>query len=420
MNTKNKIKKLFFLAIVLMALPGSVASAGELLVYEPFDYAVGPFPVEGIPVNPDTGLIGAWKVVSGSGTAPVIQGWSVAYSTLPVTGGSWNDGDGVWQKWHIEAGLDPNVMEGFLDDGDELWFSFTCTIPLLNQLTPETAHQLRIATDTNNYIALFPNKTERFGPGQLQAIISVGGIQTVGSTSVLFEENVRLYVGRVIFGEFDTVEAYLVDPDLALPVSPVSTVTGSVDQSAFAKVRSIIDNGNSMSSDEIRIGTTYASVLGYPLSPDVDPGDNMVSWSGGQAQLAPTVVNNDPGDPQMPLAYEWTYDAPEGYTVTFDPSASVEDPMVTITKDAPTGDATVITLQLTAENVGGTAPDFAPMKANMTIDVYDDACEAFKTAGTAINDSDFNKDCETGLEDFAIMALKWLVDYELTEPVEKP
>jgi hypothetical protein len=392
----------------------------NLLVYEPFDYAIGTIPVGGIPVNPDTGLTGNWIIAYVDGTDPQISDTSVGYSTLPVAGNRWATG-AVWTSPEIEANLDPNVIEGRLDDGDELWFSFTCYIPLLNQLTEYNQQQLRIGTDENNYVGIYPNKVnEQYAPGQLQAIISVDGIQMTGPTSVLYEENQHLYVGRAIFGQTDTIEAYLPEPDLALPAYPVSTVTGSVDQSAFAKVRSIIYNGNSMAADEIRIGTTYASVLGYPLSPDVDPGDNMVSWSGAEVQLDATVVNNDPGDPQMPLAYAWTHDAPDGYTVSFDPNPNVEDPAVTITKDAPTGDVTIITLQLTASNVGGTAPHFVPMKANMTIDLYDEACQAFRTAGTGINDSNLNTDCVTDFEDFAVMALTWLVDYELTEPVEKP
>lgn len=390
----------------------------NLLVYEPFDYPAET-PVDGLKINAK-GLTGSWSVVYVDGAEPIIAEGSVGYPPLPVAGNCWHTG-AVWTQPEIEANLDPNVIDGFLDDGDELWFSFTCSIPLLNQLTEYNQQQLRIGTNDDNYIGIYPNKIyEQYGPGQFQAIISVDGFQTIGPTSVLYEENVRLYVGRAIFGQIDTVEAYLPDIDLALPASPVSTVTGSVDQSTFAKVRSVIYNGNSMAADEIRIGTTYASVLGYPLSPDVDAGDNMASWSGAEVQLDATVVNNDPGDPQMPLAYAWGHDAPDGFTVSFDPSASVEDPAVTITKDAPTGDATVITLQLTASNIGGTAPHFAAMKANMTIDLYDEACQAFRAAGTGINDSNLNNDCVTDLEDFAIMALTWLKDYELTEPIEKP
>jgi hypothetical protein len=57
----------------------------------------------------------------------------------------------------------------------------------------------------------------------------------------------------------------------------------------------------------------------------------------------------------------------------------------------------------------------------MKTDVYDTACLAAKVTGTVvINNTDFNSDCTTNLEDFVEMARSWIRDYELTEPVEKP
>jgi hypothetical protein len=62
-----------------------------------------------------------------------------------------------------------------------------------------------------------------------------------------------------------------------------------------------------------------------------------------------------------------------------------------------------------------------PVDDTMTIDVYDDACKATLGAGLAAdNPTDLNRDCVTGLEDIAVMALAWLVDNSLTAPVAKP
>jgi hypothetical protein len=56
----------------------------------------------------------------------------------------------------------------------------------------------------------------------------------------------------------------------------------------------------------------------------------------------------------------------------------------------------------------------------MTIDVYDNACKAAKGAGlTDIDETDFNSNCVTGLEDLAQMAMAWLFDYSLTVPVPR-
>jgi len=60
------------------------------------------------------------------------------------------------------------------------------------------------------------------------------------------------------------------------------------------------------------------------------------------------------------------------------------------------------------------------VKDTMTIDVYDDACLAAKAAGPVeIDPTDFDENCITNFEDFAVMATTWLDDYTLTGPVAK-
>ena len=62
-----------------------------------------------------------------------------------------------------------------------------------------------------------------------------------------------------------------------------------------------------------------------------------------------------------------------------------------------------------------------PVEDTMEIDVYSDNCLAAKAAGlAAIDPADIDADCITDLEDFAEMALTWLVDYSLTEPIVLP
>jgi hypothetical protein len=74
-----------------------------------------------------------------------------------------------------------------------------------------------------------------------------------------------------------------------------------------------------------------------------------------------------------------------------------------------------VTLTLSASDEAGSGED------TMEIDVYNNNCLAAKGAGLAeIDPADIDADCMTTIEDFAEMALTWLVYYELTEPVEKP
>jgi hypothetical protein len=147
------------------------------------------------------------------------------------------------------------------------------------------------------------------------------------------------------------------------------------------------------------------------LAPSVDAGVDMITWSGRPVQLAPNIVNNDPCDPQASLTYLWTADPAAG--VVFDPNAYIEDPTVTITK-AP-GDAVTFTLTLAVHD--GVHPT---VQDTMTIDVYDDACQAAIGMGLAADyPADFDRNCVINFADFALMATAWLDDNSLTVPVAK-
>ncbi len=58
----------------------------------------------------------------------------------------------------------------------------------------------------------------------------------------------------------------------------------------------------------------------------------------------------------------------------------------------------------------------------MNIDVYENACSATRVGlGKAVDyPADLDGNCQIGLGDIALLAADWLVDYELTEPVDKP
>jgi len=162
-------------------------------------------------------------------------------------------------------------------------------------------------------------------------------------------------------------------------------------------------------------------ILADPNAPDVDAGGDWVTWSGRPVTLDATVVNNDPGNPPADLTYAWTVDddslANPELTIILT-GADREDVMVKITKTAPTGDATVVTMTLAANNAGSGLDD---VRDTVRIKVYDDACHAaIDRALARIDSTDFNADCVTNLADFAVMAANWLSDATITAPIEKP
>ena len=164
--------------------------------------------------------------------------------------------------------------------------------------------------------------------------------------------------------------------------------------------------------------TIIDGVLVYDvLAPTVNVGPDMATVSGLSIPLDPTVVNNDPEEP--PLTYVWTAAPDTDADITengTDPdNTSTPGAVVTITQDTPS-DA-VVTMILTVTRTGSN-----PVSDTRKIYVYENSCNAKIAAGqTDFYDSaDVNTDCNTNIEDFALLALTWLVDYTLTEPVVKP
>ncbi len=154
--------------------------------------------------------------------------------------------------------------------------------------------------------------------------------------------------------------------------------------------------------------------------PIVDAGINMITWSNQEVTLDATVINNDPCEPQSPLTYAWSADAVSmadgNLDITITPDVvDPADAKVLITKTDPTGDATVVTMTLAVTLEGKD-----PVKASMTIDVYDDACKAAIGKGLAADyPADVDKNCIINFNDLAVMAAKWLNDTGLTEPLPK-
>jgi hypothetical protein len=420
MNTKNRIKTLLTLAVVLgtfAAFGGSLQAA--TLVYEPFNYTPETM-VNGTAVNAGTGLIGTWTGTNSINCRFVAN--SLPYGTLPVTGNQvrFHANSSPW----AQASLDPTVMSGYLDDGDTLWFS---VLGYNANTTNSNTIRFSLGGMTNGLGFIMDREDGSDTTVRIRADSWVGGTETIGTGSVTrptatpTPDGTHMVVGKITFGATDTLDIYVPEKDLVLPAEPNSTVSADLDQSAFGIIRFKIANGNSLFGDEIRIGTSYESVGGVPLDPNlpsVNAGDDMITWSGQAVTMDPNVVNNDTNEPQGTLTYAWTAE-PNGIG---DPNldvaitdADTENASVTITKTAPTGDATVVRMTLAVTLEGKD-----PVTDTMTIDVYDDACLAAKAVGLAVIDpTDFDKNCITNFTDFAVLAATWLDDYTLTEAVAK-
>jgi len=96
------------------------------------------------------------------------------------------------------------------------------------------------------------------------------------------------------------------------------------------------------------VGVIIDNVVSDANVPDVDAGDNMISWSGQMVELDPNIVNNS--NPVTPLTYFWTANDP---CAVFDPpSADIEEPNVTIIPPA------TVTTAISIVNAGFETPGF--------------------------------------------------------------
>ena len=176
-----------------------------------------------------------------------------------------------------------------------------------------------------------------------------------------------------------------------------------------------VTSGNLTRFDNVAIA---AEVVNANM-PDVDAGDNIVTWSGEPVTMAPIVTDNDTLG--RTLSYLWTAEPADG--VVFSDPVNPEDPnssaamapTVTITK--PQGNPVRIALTLKVFLDGE-----AVVGDYLIATVFDDACQAYigNDPQAVFAPTDFNTDCITNLTDYAELAFDWLLDYEPTGPLPQP
>jgi hypothetical protein len=367
MNTQNKIKTLLTFAAVAMAtlaLAAATASAGEITYV----------PISG---DADSGISTdntyTHAIDFGTSGVATVNGVVFATDINIAAGGRSNSGTRTYGP-NPHAGNTPPAVTGdvasvFTDmvyNGPDLGYIE------LTGLTSGQRYDLRLYERAWDY------------QGSIRTFYAGYDIGSDGSV------------------EFTTPKINQNDPSLTPPglSGDVSYVISYVYQAdASGKIKVIID----LADDQT--GTYHLYGLTNEESGPVYTGGDMITVSGLDVQLAPSFI-----DGYTPMSYLWTTDAPAGFTVVFDPSATVEAPTVTITQDTPSNPSTVAVTLL----VNGSDQD------TMKIDVYDDACLAAKVSMAELDPTDIDENCVTNLADFAVIAADWLADYAITGPVPKP
>jgi len=175
----------------------------------------------------------------------------------------------------------------------------------------------------------------------------------------------------------------------------------TVGETYYWQVNSYLDG----SPTGVPIEGAVHSFVTSDLPPSsVDAGIDMITWSGQAVQLDAAVKD----DGVSALTYAWSADPAAGVVFS---ATNVEDPNVTITKAA--GDAETVTLTLAVHD----ADNPTLVEDTVEIDVYDDACKAGRIGKWRLADhlADFDGNCITNLEDFAVIGRTWLYGSEIEE-----
>jgi hypothetical protein len=271
-----------FSAVVL-----SAAAQAALVVYEPFDYASG---TDVVGKSGGTGFSAVW---SGTGTTGAVDvGTGLGLGSLSVTGGAYLRSNRAGNS--VISRTITSSAQTALTGNATIWFSvlmdptgFTGATPSSDGYAANTFATL-VFSDTAfssaSGTSTSPLAGNAFGVGfvgeqvgsDLYDFTNVGirggayneGVATTNADATVADvgDVVSFIVGRIDFapnGSNDILRLYRVtDPGLALPSSPFATLSVDLDQSGFDMI-SIADSQTSM-FDEIRIGTTYASVIPEP------------------------------------------------------------------------------------------------------------------------------------------------------------
>jgi len=263
------MKSRFLLSVVALAcglLVAQNAQAG-LLAYEGFDYAAGTITTSGA-LNGGSGWSGGWQIVDNSAGAGAIVNGNLlpSGSNLVANGNSisvgYNSGNGARFGRFLDTSAS-GVFADYLDsngnigkDGTTLYMSFV------------------MKSAVSQFYELEFKKGDLGDAGRLGGIGNDAGNNAVNLRShngamtqiIPGDTNANLYVVKFDFlaGDNDTVSVFANTALGAEPATPTLLKTECGDMSLSGiSLAEYFSSGN-MNVDEIRIGTTYASVTPTP------------------------------------------------------------------------------------------------------------------------------------------------------------
>ncbi|MGB1129261.1 MAG: DUF6288 domain-containing protein, partial [Haloferula sp.] len=241
------------------------------VVYEGFNYSGG----AKLDRNGGEGFESAWTTARSTSNGSFFEVYSSGLNftdsssnALPVVGKSTNrnDGDGRAKADRI---LSDAARAELLADGSTMWFS------VLHKRTTDNEHCGFVfgsgTFDISNGWELvdYAAGHEGFGFGSSgdQSIRAVGYDNLSGlheSTTSVNASSTRLIVGKIVWkanGTNDVLRLYNVTNLNTVPTNPIATINLDLNQTSFDRI-SLLSNKASARYDEIRLGSSFASVMG--------------------------------------------------------------------------------------------------------------------------------------------------------------
>lgn len=240
----------WLVALLLVSSPAVTEARADLLAYEGFDYAVGS---ELFASNGGSGWGGAWADY-GPASVILVGDGSLPYSGVPASG---NHAFAVSQGTQFKASLRTLQAPILVTTHDTVWVSF------LVAKTEGPADSVGMLDLYNGNRHLLGIGDVQFDPGQPGNWgLDAAGIREV--SGVLADDTVRLLVTQIDLGNR---QAHLwIDPAINGGVPPLlDTAHVSIDfrGTGFDNIELWLEGGG-YRFDELRIATTFASVVAVP------------------------------------------------------------------------------------------------------------------------------------------------------------
>lgn len=259
MKIRPSSKKIAAMTMASLGLAVASQSRAAIIAYDGFEsYTTG-----AALVGQGSGGTG-WPTDWAGLTNPQVSSASLTYSSGTVSHNGGSKAMGV-----TNTNNNSLLSRSFAAQTGTVYFSFLVRVPTNADWTGNEFFQFFVSDDTDNSNSGAIGDMNTGGSGFQARVTSNGTTNTTGSNSVYNLNQTYLLVGKfsksgVNASNYDTMDLFVNPTSLTEPVTPTST-TGSnslISSVTHFGLRTLnITDGDSFLFDEVRVGSSFASVV---------------------------------------------------------------------------------------------------------------------------------------------------------------